>query len=306
VVFSAGNTSEDVPPPNSVAPANYPESFAVGSVGTDSSDIEISFFSAGGPSACDDSIYPELVAPGFAIKTSDLTEEGALNSYVTVTGTSFSAPHVSGAMALLLGAFPETSVTALETALKQSATDLGPAGRDNVYGYGLVDVLAAYSVLREAVNTPPVAPQPVLPADGATVGTSVTFSWQPASDADGDAVSQFLVYSSHEDFSAATTLPVDSVTQAMLGGSLLLGIQLFGLIRRRRKLCLALVLSGLLLAMVACGGGGGGGGNDSEPQPETQSITVNNFVAGTYYWKMVARDSRGAETESGVRSFVVQ
>ncbi len=161
-------------------------------------------------------------------------------------------------------------------------------------------------------NTPPVPPRPVAPADGDTVGSTVTFSWLPASDADGDAVDQFLVYSADEDFVLATRLQVAGLEAAMLGGgTLLFGGLLAGSIPcRRRRLGLQLLLCGLLLGMVACSGGGGSSdadeGDETDLPAEAQSMTVTELAAGTtYYWKMLARDSRGAETESAVRTIVV-
>ena len=50
-------------------------------------------------------------------------------------------------MALLLSAFPDTTVPHLEAMLINTARDLGDPGPDNVYGYGLIDVVAAYSNL---------------------------------------------------------------------------------------------------------------------------------------------------------------
>jgi len=415
VVFASGNTGPD--DSSSIAPANYPESFAVGSVGTFTSATQISSFSARGPSACDNTIYPELVAPGFQLLTSDLTAGGViLDAYSLVSGSSFSTAHASGVMALLLSAFPDMPVTTLETALKQSASDLGPLGADNSYGYGLVDTLAAFNyltgqqdidvtdsisperdhivafgsvspggsalasvrvrntgsvplslgtteisnvkepfsissnacserlllagetcminlqfapttpgnfagdltILSNAVheelvtvtisgtgNTPPVAPKPLDPADGATVGTSVTFRWLPANDVDGDPVAQFLVYSPHADFSFATTREVETVPAVALAtGGFLLGALLVVLAWRRRDMTVSLVIASLLLVMVACGGGGGGG---SESPAESQSTTVSGLVSGvSYYWKMVARDSHGAETQSVARTIHVQ
>jgi subtilisin family serine protease len=151
VVFSAGNTGPSLS--SSVAPANYPESFAVGSIGTFLSEFEISDISARGPSACDGSVFPEVIAPGSFVKTSDLTAGGAIpNSYAFVSGTSFAAPHVSGVMALLLGAFPDTSIASLETALRQSSVDLGVVGEDNTYGYGMIDSLASFNYLSGKTN----------------------------------------------------------------------------------------------------------------------------------------------------------
>ena len=139
VVFAAGNTV------SSISPANYPASFAVGSVGSASL---LSYFSASGPSACDSTIYPEMVAPGENVLTSDLTSNMAnIAPYISVTGTSFSTPHASGVMALLLSAFPSLSVHDLEMALMQSGTDFGVKGADNDYGYGLINALAAFNHL---------------------------------------------------------------------------------------------------------------------------------------------------------------
>ena len=135
VVFSAGNTG----PGRGVSPANYTESFAVGAINRFSL---LADFSGLGPSECDGSIFPEVVAPGDHIFTSD-----SGGGYSFVTGTSFSAPHVSGAMALLLSVAPSLSTAELERILKSSATDLGPVGPDNAYGFGLINVLSAFSLI---------------------------------------------------------------------------------------------------------------------------------------------------------------
>jgi bacillopeptidase F len=143
VVFAAGNAGPGSS--TSMSPANYPESFAVGAI---NDTFSIASFSSRGPSTCDGAIYPETVAPGVNIKTSDLTFGGVIpNSYAYVSGTSFSAPHVAGSIALLLGAFPNLAVSELETALNQSALDLGSAGPDNSYGHGLIDVIEAYNLI---------------------------------------------------------------------------------------------------------------------------------------------------------------
>jgi bacillopeptidase F len=153
VVFSAGNGGPY--PATSISPANYPDSLAVGSV---DDTLTIAELSSRGPSACDGGIFPQVVAPGENVTTSDLTFGAFPDSYTTVSGTSFAAPHVSGAMALLLNAFPGLTVSEIEDALTQTAVDLGVAGPDDDYGYGLIDVMAAYYALLGPV-TCDVAPR---------------------------------------------------------------------------------------------------------------------------------------------------
>lgn len=143
VVFSAGNRGPYTY--SSVSPANNPSGYAVGAVDATGT---LAGFSSRGPSACDGSIYPEVLAPGVGVRTADLTLGGVYpNSYASVTGTSFAAPHVAGAMALLLSANPSATVAELEYALKNTAHDLGIPGGDNDHGFGLIDVAAAGELL---------------------------------------------------------------------------------------------------------------------------------------------------------------
>lgn len=150
-VFSAGNYGPNAS--TSVSPANYPEAFAVGA--TDNTD-QIYSLSSRGPSACGEtsSIYPEVVAPGVNINTTDL-----FGMYYQTSGTSLSAPHVAGGIALLLSAFPGLTADQQFLALLNSSKDLGAAGADNTYGYGRLDLLAAYQLLASgALPTPTAIP----------------------------------------------------------------------------------------------------------------------------------------------------
>jgi len=150
VIFSAGNLG---PGSNtSESPANYPESFAVGSV-DDTLAIASSSSRGPRPADCGVGIYPEVVAPGVNIKTCDRTFGGVFpDAFAYATGTSIAAPHVSGTMALLLGAFPAASVAELESAITDSAVDLGAAGPDNDYGDGLIDIMEAYALLEQGAG----------------------------------------------------------------------------------------------------------------------------------------------------------
>jgi serine protease len=62
--------------------------------------------------------------------------------YIYYEGTSMAVAHVSG-LAALLYQQGITSPAAIEAAMKRTATDLGPAGRDDQYGYGLINPRAA-------------------------------------------------------------------------------------------------------------------------------------------------------------------
>ncbi|TAN39651.1 MAG: hypothetical protein EPN25_10765, partial [Nitrospirae bacterium] len=143
VVFSAGNLGPSAS--SSISPANNPGVYSSGA--TDASNT-IASFSSRGPSACDGSIFPTIAAPGVSIRTADLTAGGVItNSYAVASGTSFAAPHIAGAMALLYEAFPKLTLSQLEAALMNSALDLGAVGPDSDYGNGLLDVLKAYHLL---------------------------------------------------------------------------------------------------------------------------------------------------------------
>ena len=63
-------------------------------------------------------------------------------AYQFLQGTSMAAPHVSGFAALLIQQ-GITSPAAIEAVMKRYATDLGPAGRDNEYGFGLINPRAS-------------------------------------------------------------------------------------------------------------------------------------------------------------------
>jgi bacillopeptidase F len=143
VIFAAGNESVNPSYPSSVSPANYPESLSVGAV--DSASV-ITPTSSRGPSACDGLIYPTLVAPGSSIETCDLSFGGLVDQHVYVDGTSFAAPHVTGAMALVLSAFPELNMRQIEDIFIHSAVDLGMPDPDNGYGYGLINAVQAYKL----------------------------------------------------------------------------------------------------------------------------------------------------------------
>lgn len=155
VVVSAGNEG---PSCGSVKdpPAIYPESF---SVGASNSNDAIASFSSRGPVTVDGSnrFKPDVVAPGVGIRSS-LPEGG----YASWGGTSMAAPHVAGEVALMWSAVPRlagdvdfTEQIIEVTARPKVDTTCGaaPDGRpNNVWGWGIVDALAAVKAARCAVE----------------------------------------------------------------------------------------------------------------------------------------------------------
>ena len=159
-VFAAGNSGPNIS--TSHSPANNPSAFAVGAINNNSL---IYGLSSRGPTTCGETsgVFPDLVAPGVNINSTDLG-----GFYTTSSGTSMSAPQVSGGLALLLSAYPNLSASQQETALISSAVDLGIAGPDDVYGYGRINLLSAFQWL---AAPPTETPTPTPTSTSAPVAT---------------------------------------------------------------------------------------------------------------------------------------
>jgi subtilisin family serine protease len=74
----------------------------------------------------------------FAAPGADMAAARLAGGYTLVRGTSFAAPIVAGLLAGGLRAPDKAAADAAIATLARSAQDLGPAGRDPIYGYGLV------------------------------------------------------------------------------------------------------------------------------------------------------------------------
>lgn len=86
--------------------------------------------------------WVELAAPGVNIFTTSLGGD-----YISVDGTSFSAPHVAGVAALIWSYFPNKTRDWVRLRLRYTVDDLGVPGFDVKYGYGRVNA-------EKAVATP--------------------------------------------------------------------------------------------------------------------------------------------------------
>lgn len=127
VVAGTGNR------PRSVAfgyPAAMPGVLAVGAVDRSGKHAAISMTGAA----------VQLCAPGV-----DITSTEPKNRYAEFDGTSPATAIVSGAAALVRAKFPDLSARQVIQRLTDTATDIGPPGRDDECGFGLLDIVKALS-----------------------------------------------------------------------------------------------------------------------------------------------------------------
>jgi serine protease len=158
VVAAAGNEGSTRPS----YPAAYDGVFSVSAVDAQG---RITSYSNRGSSI-------DLAAPGGDGSndfTGDGYPDGVLSTgaspsgfaYTFLSGTSMAAPHVAGVFALMKAANPGLTPADLERLLSDGALtdDRGPAGRDNDYGYGLINaekaVTTALAVIGESPATRP-------------------------------------------------------------------------------------------------------------------------------------------------------
>ncbi|HET9814114.1 MAG TPA: S8 family peptidase [Sphingomicrobium sp.] len=144
LVIAAGNDGETMkgnnPDPFALSPAqNFPGMVIIaGSVGADSATgIDMNQISAFSNKAGSGANY-YLMARGIDDRAPDQTGQQFLWS-----GTSFSAPTISGAVAVLAQAFPNLSGADIVDILLSSADDLGATGVDTIYGHGRLDLAQA-------------------------------------------------------------------------------------------------------------------------------------------------------------------
>jgi hypothetical protein len=89
----------------------------------------------------------EIAAPGVGV-VSTLPQDGCVmcgpaDTYGPADGTSMASPHVAGVAALIWSYNPEWTNTEIREAMNATALDLGEEGRDDFYGYGLVQAKEA-------------------------------------------------------------------------------------------------------------------------------------------------------------------
>ncbi|MBU1319037.1 MAG: S8 family serine peptidase [candidate division Zixibacteria bacterium] len=172
IVCAAGNAGTPV----AQYPAAYTECISVSAVRYDKA---LAYYSSYGSTI-------DICAPGGDVtvdQNGDGYVDGVLQqthdgsnyssfSYYFYQGTSMASPHVAGVAALLLAKDGSLTPQQVRDAIQGSAEDLGAAGWDQSFGYGLVDANAA---LQSLTPTPPVANFSGSPTSG-TVPLTVNFT----------------------------------------------------------------------------------------------------------------------------------
>ncbi len=172
-IVAAGNERSISPPNSCRCPGNVPppwwnpQNTGVGalsgivSIGATTSADQIASFSSRGPctwstvAPFNDYPYPpgltrpDVSAPGDNIKSCART-----GGYTTMSGTSMATPHVAGTVCLMLSKNPNLSPAVVDSILETTALDLGPTGKDNDFGAGRIDALAAVNAVGMSAGPP--------------------------------------------------------------------------------------------------------------------------------------------------------
>lgn len=133
-------------------PVGYPEVLGVGAVDKKG---KVAAFSQHGPQV-------DIVAPGVDIPSLYLGDD-----YRTGRGTSDAAAIVSGAAALVRAKYPELSAAEVVRRLNGTAFDKGDKGRDDYYGNGQLDLVAALTAPQPAASSAAAVTDAPAPTTGA-------------------------------------------------------------------------------------------------------------------------------------------
>ncbi|NEU30283.1 S8 family serine peptidase [bacterium LRH843] len=159
VVAAAGNENTDEMKPY---PAAFPGVISVGA--TNAEGKRASFSNYG---AMIDVVAPgeDVYAPAFDIDKH--------STFQPLSGTSMSSPVVAGVVSLLLSKHPDLTPYEVKYILEKTAKDIGAQGYDLVYGYGMVDPVAA---LKFDVSKIPAKPANATQSVALNVDEEVTVS----------------------------------------------------------------------------------------------------------------------------------
>ena len=190
------------------------------------------------------------------------------------------------------------------TAGRTSSTDFPVKNAAQPGFAGSFDAFA--TEISASLNAPPSIPLLNSPANGATgLGTSVTFTWQRASEPDGEGIEYSLFVCADSGF--ANCLPTQTAFvekpkgghAARLAGMISLVAMGLVLFRKGKSRLASVILAfAVFTSAASCGG------HKSSTPAGTAQLTISGLNHNTvYYWKVIAVDSAGASSQSETRSF---
>lgn len=140
VCVAAGNGDEENKPVDTadVSPACVKDAIVVSAIDNKG---KIAYFSNYGESV-------DVAAPGV-----DVYSTYKNGTYAKLSGTSMAAPHISAAAAMFRLTNPSYTPAQIENLIKDYCKDLGAEGKDNVYGYGTVNMYDAIPDCTVKFNT---------------------------------------------------------------------------------------------------------------------------------------------------------
>ena len=153
VTAAAGNSGSSSPG----YPAASNHVVAVGA--TDANDQKASWSNWGS--------WVDVTAPGVSIQTTNRS-----GGYSVVSGTSPATPHVAGIAALLLSRSPSLTPSQIESTIELNSNDLGSTGKDDIFGWGRINLRKAVA----AVGSPAPTPTPAPPQSGGIAGKALKAS----------------------------------------------------------------------------------------------------------------------------------
>ncbi len=148
-------------------PARESAVLAVGGIGRNGYHAQVS---VSGPEV-------DVVAPAVDIYSTSIG-----GKYRKGTGTSDATAIVAGAAALVRSKYPHLPASEVVHRLTATAVDKGPPGRDDEYGYGVIDLVAALTA-----DVPPLGFESATPDVPADPGPTTTAVAEPADEGDGGA-----------------------------------------------------------------------------------------------------------------------
>lgn len=273
----------------------------------------------------------DLSAPGVSILTT--TNGGGTGA---VSGTSFSAPMTAGVIGLIYSVHPQFTASQVESILLSSVDDFGATGWDMYYGWGRLNAFKAVTqAMLIASTTDSVAPTtPTNFVATSTVSTNATLSWSPSIDNVG--VAGYNVY--RNGVNLATTVGTNYTDSTVMAGtSYVYSVRAYDAVGNlspsTAELSLTVPVAPFAILSVSVPSRTGStatiswatselstgvvyyGTNASQlTQTMTDLSTSTNHALNltgltkrtTYYYKVVAQSTSGAQSISAVNSFVTK